>query len=212
MLRLLLHPLVMPIYTFALYLEIERQSYVVDYKIMIIQQVLLLAAMVCASLLPTWRTQMKSPLVNIHATIGSRIIAAIALTIVFTTSTLAINAYRTNTWGAPFILTIFIFPTLVNIMSGEAAAHISRRLANTFLARSNAAPPAYIGALSGFSIIIGIKTSSDTFWPFVISLLMIALQATFHKDDGETPPSHAPQMYWYAIGLAQAVLLMMIGF
>ena len=29
--KLLLHPLVMPIYTLALYYEIERQSYVVDY-------------------------------------------------------------------------------------------------------------------------------------------------------------------------------------
>ena len=210
--KLLLHPLMMPIYTFVLYLEIERQSYVVDYKAMILQQVLLLSAMICASLLPTWRTQIKSPLVNIHATISARIIAAIALALVLVTSTIAILAYRTNTWGATYILTIFLLPTFINIISGDAAVQISQRLANTFLAQSNAAPTSYIGALSGFTIMIGYKTSADTFWPFVISLLMIALYTTFIYDDDNEQPSRAPQMYWYAIGMAQAVLLMMIDF
>ena len=207
----------MPLYTFVLYLEIERQSYVVDYKAMIIQQVLLLAAMICASLLPYRRTNGKCPLTDIHSPISAKIITAIALIILFVTTTLAIRAYRTYTWGASFILTIYILPTLLNIASGDAAAQISQRLADTFVAKCNAAPPAYIGALSAFTIIIGYKTSADTFWPFVISLLMIALYATFHKDDDETPsdetqPHHAPLIYWYGIGMVQATLLMLIGF
>ncbi len=199
----------MPIYTFMLYLEIERQSYVVDYKMMIIQQVLLLSAMVCSNLLSYRRTQGKSPLTDIHSPISAKITTAIALIIVFVTSTLSINTLRTNTWGDTYILAIFIIPTLLNIVSGDAAAQISQKLSDTFITKSNAAPPAYIGALSGYTIIIGYKTTADTFWPFVISLLMMALHATFcHDTDHDNNSNAAPQLYWYAIGIVQATAIM----
>ena len=192
-----------------LYLEIERQSYVVNYTVMIIQQVLLLSAMVCANLLSYRRTQGKSPLIDIHSPISAKITTAIALTLVFVTTTLSINAARTNTWGATFILTIYIIPTLLNIISGDAAAQISQKLSGSFLTKCNAAPAAYIGALSAYTIIIGYKTTADTFWPFVISLLMIALHATFCRNsDDETNSNTSYQLYWYAIGIIQATAIM----
>ena len=207
--KLLLHPLAIPLYTFLLYMEIERQSYVVDYMSVIWLLALLLLSMLCANMLPYWSTQGKSPLVDVHSPILAKTVTAVAMIISFVTATIAINALGTYTKGAKAILPIYIFPTILNIMSGDAAARIAPRLSGTLVAKCNAAPASFIGALSGFTIMIGYKTSTDTFWPFVISLLMIALRATLHKtDDENTPQTNTAQLTWYIIGIAQAVALM----
>ena len=214
--KLLLHPLAMPIYTFALYLEIERQSYVVDYISMIWLQASLLTMMLLVCYLSCRNFKDQSPLLNIHSTPLAKVILAIAMTAVYLFITFCFVVKRTNTWGASFTLLIYVIPTWLNIISGDAAARMFPSASDSFFARCNAAPPAYIGALSGYTIMIGYKTSADTFWPFVISLLMITLYATFcskpaddtDNTDKNTPPSAAPQLYWYGIGIAQTVFLM----
>ena len=207
--KLLLHPLAMPLYTFLLYMEIERQSYVVDYTSVIWLLASLLLSLLLANLLTYWNMQGKSTLTDIHSPISAKIITAVAILISFAAATFALVALGTYTKGAKAVLMIFVLPTLLNITSGDAAARMLPRLSGTFVARSNAAPASFIGALSGFTIMIGYKTSADTFWPFVISLLMIALHTTLHKTDDENMPrSNAAQLYWYTIGITQAVALM----
>ena len=213
MLKLLLHPLVMPIYTLALYYEIERQSYVVDYAKVIWLEVMLMLSMICINFLTYQHTDGKSPLTDIHSSLSARIINATTLIIIYAITTFSIYAYRPYTRGYIHVMMIYVIPTLLNIFSGDAASKISNRLASTFFSRCNAAPPAFIGALSGFTIMIGYKTSADTFWPFIISLLMMALHATFcNYNDEDSKSNAAPQLYWYAIGIMQAVILMMWDF
>ena len=207
--KLLLHPLAMPIYTFALYLEIERQSYVVNYIAALVAEGMLLLLMLLSDRMLQTQKKSGSPLVNVQSAAGARVAMAVSNTIVFVTITFIIKRMGLYTWGSPYILLIYIVPSWLNIISGAAAAQISGRLASSFAAKSNAAPSAFIGALSGFTIMIGYKTGTDTFWPFVITLLMFTLSAMFPYNDTETRHSH--QIYWYITGAAQAVAIMLLG-
>ena len=211
--KLLLHPLVMPLYAFLLYMEIERQSYVFDYKAVLWLTLMLAASFACVHQLTYQRNEGRSPLTDLHSSLTVRIINAAALLVIIGVTTFSIIALRTYTWGARHVLTIFILPTLLNIISGDATARFSSRLAKTFFAKCNAAPSTFIGAFSAFTIIVGSKTGIDTFWPFVITLLMMALRATFiNSDDDGTTNDTAAQIYWYAIGIIQAVALMLLFF
>jgi len=207
--KLLLHPLAMPIYTFALYLEIERQSYVVNYVSAIVAEAMLLLLMLLSDRMLQTPQKDGSPLVNVRSTAGARIAMAISNTIVFVTITFIIKRMGLYTWGSPYTLLIYIVPTWLNIFSGAATEQISARLSRSFAAQGNAAPSAFIGALSGFTIMIGYKTGTDTFWPFVITLLMFTLSAMFPYNDTETRHNH--QIYWYIAGAAQAVAIMHLG-
>jgi len=196
----------MPLYTFALFLELERQAYVVDYKIAIGAQLMLLSLLILSGLSIRAPRQIGAPLVSIHSPRAARIAIAASLVIVFGATTLIISAMGAYTWGSRYILIIYIIPTILNIISGDAAGQTMPRLTETLISQSNAAPPAYLGALSGFTIIIGHKTGYDTFWPFVITLLMFTLHATFCTDHTERSPQS--QLLWYVTGAAQAAAIM----
>ena len=203
----------MIIYAYALYMEIERQSYVLNYKEVLWLLGLLTASFISLHYVTHQRADGHPPLTDVHSPLKVKIINTTLLILVLSATTFSIIALRTYTWGAKYVLTIFILPALLNIMSGDATAAISTRLSKTFVAKCNAAPPTFIGALSAFIIMTGYKTGIDTFWPFAISLLMMALRATFiNSDDDQTPNSTAAQLYWYAIGIIQATALMLINF
>ncbi len=201
--KLLLHPLVMPVYTLALYMEIERQSYVINYTVAFGSVVMLILLMLLSEI--TFRSQHKysSPFANVESKAMPRITMALSVAIVLTTITFVITSTKPYTWGAKYILIIYILPSLFNIFSGAAAGQISKRLDNTFAAKSNAAPPAFIGALSGFTIMIGYKTGIDSFWTFVITLLMFTLQSA-----SADRTINKPQIIWYTAGLMQSAAIL----
>ncbi|MCR5456276.1 MAG: hypothetical protein K6F33_14945 [Bacteroidales bacterium] len=207
--KLLLHPLAMPIYTYALFMEIERQSYVFHYMSAIVAEIILLILFIMSDRIIRIPKQGGSPLVNIQSPIGARIAIAISITITLVTVTLIIQRMSLYTWGSQYILLIYIMPAILNIMSGAATVQISTRLAKTFAAQGNAAPPAFIGALSGFTIMMGYKTGIDTFWAFVISLLMFTLSTMTYTSDSETKSNH--HFYWYVAGAAQAAAILYFG-
>ncbi len=204
--KLLLHPLAMPIYTYALFMEIERQSYVFHYMSAIVAAIILLLLFVLADRMTRVPKQCGSPMVNIQSPLVPRIAIAISITISLVVITFIIKSMNLYTWGSQYILLIYILPAMLNIISGAATAQISERLSHTFAAKGNAAPPAFIGALSGFTIMIGYKTGIDTFWSFVISLLMFTISTMIDNNDHETKSNH--HFYWYAAGAAQAVAIL----
>lgn len=207
--KLLLHPLMMPLYTFLLYMEIERQSYVINYKTALIVLLIgiiltLLAALIIRKICG------KMPFVDVNSSIKDNIKAYLIIVVVNLIITIGIYAINTCTWGVRFITEIYLLPLYINTLSGNSASQLSEKLSQTFFSKCTAAPPASIGALSGYTIIIGYKTCADTFWPFVITLLMITLQATYNNmpPDDETPQNNTGQIFWFIFGAAQAVTLM----
>lgn len=207
--KLLLHPLAMPIYTFALFMEIERQSYVIKYETAIIAFLMLLTLMILTDQILKKNSQEGSPLVNIQSPLGPRIAIAASITTTLIATTFIIKKMGLYTWGSQYILLIYIIPAILNITSGAATAQISERLSQTFTAKNNAAPGAFAGALSGFTIMIGYKTGTDTFWAFVITLIIHTLSTITYENKNEQTYKH--QTIWYIAGATQAAAIMYIG-
>jgi hypothetical protein len=57
--------------------------------------------------------------------------------------------------------------------------------------------------LSGFTIMIGYKTGIDSFWTFVITLLMFTLQSA-----SADRTINKPQIIWYTAGLMQSAAIL----
>jgi hypothetical protein len=204
----LLHPLAMPFYSFALFIELERQSYSIQFAPVAMLVVMMVCMIMLAILIVQNTTKSesktKSTLSNNDATIASKITEASLLSVAYIVATYQITQHLSfYTWGAHCIYITYILPTWLNILSGKSLSTLKPNMQGKYPSDNNIAPPAYIGTLTGFTIMIGHKTSADTFWPFTISLLLFTLWATFCN---KTKLSHS--IYSYLLGTTQSILIM----
>jgi len=209
--RILTHPAMIPILAYAFIIELERQSYSINlsYVLMIIAYA---AAMLWICDFFVNRMCRKNntenhPLTHYLTPLKPRILVAAAFTLIFACLTIATQKVEyIYTWGDKFIFSLFIVPTWLNVMSGEGIKRIIPSAGNTFISKINVAPSGYIGTLSALVINVGYKTGIDTFWPFVITLLLFTLEAFFSMR--QSGVGFRGPIFCYLIGFAQAIIIM----
>ncbi len=209
----LFHPLLIPIYAFTFYIELERQSYSIE----LIQVLMIAALAVCSSWLITLlsndfcgrRQEQSDPLINIQAGILPRLIVAaghtISYAVLYIMTSKMQSAYN---WGAGCVFPIFILPMWLNVFSGKGLSAMFPKMEGRFPANICLAPGAFLGTLSGFTIALGHKNSADTFTLFTISMLITAIVAHHHiaKHNGQL--SHI--LYGYLAGIIPSIIIMFI--
>ncbi len=162
---------------------IERQSYVIDYTKILVQYGMVIAIAIIS--LFTMRMEKMQ-------TLKERITAATCMVAAYIGAAyvLQMPGLGLYTWGVIYTMIIYIIPTII-------------------LTFCDSAPAAHIGALAGYAAIVGFKTGTDTFWPFVITLLMLALHSTFTTPNDQ---KHLKSdLLFFIIGIAQAIGIMAIG-
>jgi hypothetical protein len=107
-----------------------------------------------------------------------------------------------NTAGGENIFTVFIIPLWLNVLSAGGFREVFPKRKKCFLAKLNSAPPVFSGALSGFVLMTGYRSGTDTFWPFVISLLIFSFGAMYGIDKREEKFQH--HVYGFFIGVIQS--------
>lgn len=190
--NILTHPLSIPVYTYALFVEMERQSYVLNAA-QLLMALMLVIFMVLGHMLISdinkGKTDSSLSLPESSKTKKTISVAILSTAFILTTLT-ALFYVPFYTWGAYLVFAIFILPSLL-MLSGK-----------TLLSAGNC------GAMSGFTIVIGYKTSTDTFWPFVISLFIFTI--TVYLNTGKNNTSFSNQAIAYAAGILQAIFIMFI--
>lgn len=101
----LLHPLAMPFYSFALFIELERQSYSIQFAPVAMLVVMMVCMIMLAILIVQNTTKSesktKSTLSNNDATIASKITEASLLSVAYIVATYQITQHLSfYTWGA----------------------------------------------------------------------------------------------------------------
>lgn len=209
----LLHPLLTPLYTFAFFVELERQSYSID--ILVIS--LMAGCIICLSLSCAMITKDigrridddLDPLMDPEAGLGIRIISALTLSAGYAFITyLSTTPDISYNWGLKYIFPIYILPTMLNILSGKGLSTIFPRLEGSTLANMNSAPYTFTGSATGFVLMVGHKTSTDTTLPFMIALILFTLISHLGIANHNYKPWGA--LYCYIAGIAQAIIAMFI--
>ena len=208
-----IHPLIIPIYAFAFYIELERQSYSID-----LIPVLIIIAMTAILSWITMRISREAchnngndldPLTNINAGIKPRLIVATGLTIAYISAHLmCIRMQTAYNWGISLVFPIFIIPTWINVLSGRGLQNLMPGMEGKFPANICLAPASYLGTLSAFTIILGHKNSADTFILFTITMLLTAIEAHHHMARHNGRLSHI--LYGYLIGIIPSIIIMFI--
>ncbi|MCQ2251570.1 MAG: hypothetical protein MJZ66_10755 [Bacteroidales bacterium] len=211
--RFLTHPAMIPLLSYAFIIELERQSYSIN-----ISYVLMIVAYAGAML---WicdffvnrmcrkADTVNRPLTHYLTPLKPRLLVAAMFTVIFTCLTVATQRVEyIYTWGDKYIFSLFILPTWMNVLSGEGIRTLIPSTSDTFIAKTNIAPAAYIGALSALVIMVGYKTGNDTFWPFVITLMLFTLEAHFSMK--ESGGGFLGPIFSYLLGSIQAFIIMFI--
>ncbi|MBQ3657685.1 MAG: hypothetical protein II956_12710 [Bacteroidales bacterium] len=193
--KLLFHPLIIPFYAFCLMCEMERQSYSPDLSRTLYMVVFVFTVFVLFPHITKFQFSIKKTdaLWDIEADTKTKIQYACILTGGYLAVSYMLESVEFfNTAGAENIFTVFIIPLWLNVIP----------------AKTNYAAPLFIGALSGFILIIGYKAGTDTFWPFVISLLIFSVCAMYRIDKENEKFSH--HIYGFLVGAAQAAGIFLI--
>ena len=209
------HPLMIPFYAFWLMMEIERQSYSLD---LLKNAMLLLVMFIVIVLYPyifKFNFSFKSTdgLEDIEADFRTRITFALYLSVFYVVFSVLINHLSTQhdcfyTWGFKCVFYIFLCPLWVNIFSGNAFKQIFPKHQNLFLGNINVAPGAFVGALSGLILMLGYNEGLDTFWPFIISLLIFGASGMYYVSKYSQRFSF--HFYAYLFGFLQSAIIVLI--
>lgn len=209
----LLHPFLIPFYTFAFFMELERQSYSINIIIML----LILGSAICATAASAMFSREigrrsadeHDPLTDPEAGLRMRITMAAFLALCYGAETYMLTHPEfTYNWGARYIFAIYIIPAILNIFSGNGLKAISPRLSESAIAQMCLAPYTFIGSASGFVIMVGHKTSTDTTLPFIIALVLFTLMAYLGIANNSERLSGT--ICGYLLGMAQAIIAMFI--
>ncbi|MBQ9213500.1 MAG: hypothetical protein IJ150_06140 [Bacteroidales bacterium] len=209
--KLLIHPLIMPFYAFCLMCEMERQSYATDLSKTIYMTIFVFIVFVLFPFITKFQFSPKHPdgLWDIESDFRTRLQYALILSAGYLGLTWAVEEMGFfNTTGYKNIFTVFITPLVLNIFSGEGFRQCFPQKENFFLTKFNIAQPTFIGALSGFCLLIGYKAGTDTFWPFVISLLIFTLSAIYCIDKRQEKYQH--HIYGLLFGCTQAAIILLL--
>ncbi len=202
-----------PLLSYAFIIELERQSYSINlsYVLMIVAYAgaMLWICDFFVNRMCRKANTINRPLTHYLTPIRPRILVASVFTVIYAFLTMATNHVEyIYTWGGKYIFSLFILPTWMNIFSGRGISTIMPSTENTFIAKTNIAPEAYIGSLSALVINVGYKTGNDTFWPFVITLMLFTLEAFFSMR--ESGVGFRGPIFCYLLGIIQAFIIMFI--
>ncbi|MBQ3691165.1 MAG: hypothetical protein II937_15050 [Bacteroidales bacterium] len=209
--KFFIHPLIIPFYAFCLMTEFERQSYSLDITAMIQLMLVMFLTLVLFPYLTKFQFSFSKPdaLWDIAAGFQVRLHYALGLTIFYLVLSYMIDYIKFfNTWGSKYIFVVYVLPVWINIFSGAGFLHFFKKWPRCFLAKVNFAQSAYFGALCGFIVIFGYKAAIDTFWPFVIALLLFSISSMYLINNRLQKFSH--HLYCYVLGLIQAVIILVL--
>ncbi|MEE3447754.1 MAG: hypothetical protein VZQ51_03985 [Bacteroidales bacterium] len=193
--KLLIHPLIIPFYAFCLMYELERQTYAPDLTAAVYMSLFIFTVFVIFPYVSKFQFSAKKAdaLWDTDADIRTRIQYACILTGGYLAASYMLESIEFfNTMGAENIFTVFILPLWLNVFS----------------AKDNYAASLFSGSLSGLIPVIGYKAGTDTFWPFVISLLIFSLSTMYRIDKEKAKFSHS--IYGFFIGATQAAAIFLL--
>lgn len=193
--KLLIHPLIIPFYAFCLMYEMERQTYAPDLTASVYMTLFIFTVFVIFPFVTKFQFSMQKAdaLWDKDTDIKTRVQYACILTGGYLAASYMLESIEFfNTAGAENIFTVFILPLWLNV----------------FPAKENYAAPLFTGSLSGLVPVIGYKAGTDTFWPFVISLLIFSLCAMYRIDKDNAKFSH--QIYGFLLGAGQAAAIFLL--
>lgn len=223
--KFFIHPLIIPFYSFCLMAELERQSYAIAIKPLLI----MLGVMFVVLVLYPYFTRFSfgagkdevryDGLFDVDASLRTRAIYAFTLTSFYIAYAFMVD-YISNMgsefgssiyanfqlWGYKYLFYLFLAPLWVNLLSGKGFVTIFPKYENFFLAKINVAPSAYIGTMAGLILMLGYRSGNDTFWPFVIALWLFAFSCMYHVNKNFQRFSY--HSYSFLFGIVQAVLIL----
>ena len=209
--KILIHPLIIPFYAFCLMCEIERQSYALEPWKTLYMLLFVLAVSVVFPYLTRFQFSDKKPdaLWDTSAGLKSRLQYAFILTATYMVFSYMIE--ETDFFNAASkipLFSVFIIPLWLNVLSGGGFLKIFPKRGNFFFAKINLAQPTFSGSLSVFVLMTGYKEGIDTFWPFVISLLIFSAASSYRITRENEQFSH--HLYGFSFGAVQTAVLFLV--